>query len=61
MFDIKDRASFLAEPFPEAELKPIKKHAYTGRPLGDNAFIEKLEKISGRILRDKKRGLQPYQ
>jgi hypothetical protein len=28
----------------------------TGRPLGDLKFIEKLEKITGRLLRKKKPG-----
>jgi putative transposase len=58
-FDIKDWALFLADPVPETEVKLFKKHAYTGRPLGDDAFIEKLEKITGRMLRENKRGPKP--
>jgi len=32
------------------------KHTNTGRPLGDNRFIERAERISGRELRKKKPG-----
>jgi len=55
-FDIKDWALFLADRISETELKLFEKHANTGRPLGDDAFIEKLEKITGRALKKKKRG-----
>ena len=56
LFNIRDWASFLAENISETELKLFKEHANTGRPLGDDAFIEKLEKITGRTLKIRKRG-----
>lgn len=38
------------------KLRLISRHVRTGRPLGNDDFIEKLERISGRILRKKKPG-----
>jgi putative transposase len=54
--EIKDWASYLAEEDKEADRDVFKKHARIGRPLGDEGFIEKLEKISGRNLRKKRPG-----
>ncbi|UCB57635.1 MAG: transposase [Candidatus Omnitrophota bacterium] len=54
--EIKDWAFYLAENEKETDLNLFKKHAKIGRPLGDNTFISKLEKITGRFLRKKKPG-----
>jgi len=40
----------------EALLEDIKKHTSTGRPVGDELFIEKLEAFTGRELKRKKSG-----
>lgn len=40
-------------------MQKIKAHISTGRPLGDAAFIEKLEEITGRSLKKKKPGRKP--
>jgi putative transposase len=40
----------------EEKEKQIKKYTLTGRPLGDNNFIEKLEKQTGKVLRVEKVG-----
>jgi len=56
VFNIKDWDSFLAAHISETEQKLFEKHANTGRPLGNGAFIERLEKITGRVLKEKKRG-----
>ena len=57
--EIKDWGSFLATEIPESIVKLFDKHAATGRPLGDNRFIQKLEKITGRVLRVQRRGPKP--
>jgi putative transposase len=53
---VDDWASFLAKGTPEAERRLLRKHAETGRPLGDDAFLDHLERLTGRILREKRRG-----
>jgi hypothetical protein len=40
----------------EQDIKLFKKHARVGRPLGQEGFIENLEKATGRILRLQKPG-----
>jgi putative transposase len=40
----------------EEELKILKRHEYTGRPLGHDSFVAKLEKTSGRVLRPQRPG-----
>ena len=40
----------------EKELKMMKDHEKTGRPLGSNSFIDKIEHAVGRILRPQKPG-----
>ena len=44
---------------PEEELSEIRQHARTGRPLGDETFLERLEGMVGRILKPQKRGRSP--
>ncbi|MCX5667713.1 MAG: transposase [Candidatus Omnitrophica bacterium] len=57
--EIKDWKSYLAEGDDEDEQKLFQKHTCNGRPLGKDGFIEKLEEISGRILKPMKRGPKP--
>jgi len=55
--DIADWPTFLlkdAEPLSE-----IRRHTRTGRPLGGDAFIEQLERLTGRSLRPMKPGPKP--
>lgn len=40
----------------ESELELFRRHERTGRPLGDTAFLQKLEILSGRKLMPQKRG-----
>ncbi len=40
----------------EAELVVLQRHERTGRPLGNNGFVDRLEKRLGRILRPQKPG-----
>jgi putative transposase len=54
--EIKNWKAFLAEDDKDQDVKLFKKHTRVGRPLGQEGFIEKLEKITGRILRPQKVG-----
>jgi len=57
--EIDDWASFINQDEPDATIKLLRSHLATGRPLGDEGFIEKLEKITGRILKKKRTGPKP--
>ena len=54
--EIKDWREFLAGEDKKQDIKLFKKHARVGRPLGQEGFIENLEKITGRILKPLKPG-----
>jgi len=54
--EIKDWSSFLQIEDSKQDMKYLKRHARTGRPLGDEAFLTKLEIMTGRTLRKKKPG-----
>ena len=47
---------FIREPVSEVETESIRKHERTGRPLGNDYFIDRLESETGRSLRKKKTG-----
>jgi len=47
---------FLSEKSPDSDIKKLRKHERTGRPLGSEPFIEKLEQITGRRLKPCKAG-----
>ena len=49
-------AAYLAEEDKETDKNLFKKHTSIGRPLGDESFLTRLEKISGRRLRKRKSG-----
>lgn len=54
--EIKDWISFLEEGVSAPDVMLLRKHTATGLPLGDQGFIEKLEKITGIKLRPERRG-----
>ncbi len=56
---IGDWDAFLRSAMPEDELRDIRRHARTGRPLGDEAFLARLEDTMGRALKPQKRGPKP--
>ncbi len=56
MLSIPDWASYLSKETSDVEKKLLRSHAKTGRPLGDDKFIDELEKITGRCLRKRKPG-----
>jgi len=47
---------FLARVIREEDIKALRSHERTGRPLGDEAFLATLEQKLGRILRRQKPG-----
>jgi putative transposase len=56
MTEIDDWGAYLRENDREEDIIKFRKHEKTGRPLGNEAFISKIEKITGRILRPMKPG-----
>jgi len=52
---------FLLQPDPNHDdfARKLRRHESTGRPLGDKAFIQKLESLLGRPLLPEKRGPKP--
>jgi putative transposase len=53
---IGDWRAFLDSAQPEEELRRLRMHACTGRPLGGEAFLDRVEAIVGRLLRPQKGG-----
>jgi hypothetical protein len=56
---IGDWRAFLDSAMAEEELANLRNHSRTGRPLGDRAFVERLEATVGRIIAPQKRGPKP--
>lgn len=54
--EIKDWRTYLQEKEKDEDLDTFRKHERTGRPLGDEDFIIKIEKITGRTLKKKRAG-----
>ena len=53
---VKDWRGLLESPMREEQLRDLRNHARTGRPLGDAPFVERLERLVGRVLRPRKPG-----
>jgi putative transposase len=53
---IKDWSAFLGQEDGASDMKNFMKHELTGRPLGSDEFIDKLEELTGRCLRLRKVG-----
>ena len=49
-------AEFLSQPEEDGFGKEFQKHGRTGRPLGDDRFISRLEDLTGRTLHKRKPG-----
>jgi len=56
MSEIPDWVSYLREETKESDKKLFRSHARTGRPLGNEEFIDRLEKLTGRNLKKEKPG-----
>jgi len=50
---------FLSQPVNALVVEKMRKHEQTGRPLGSENFVMKLERILDRMLRPKKAGRKP--
>jgi len=53
---VSDWQRLLDSALPEDQLKEFRRHGRTGRPLGNDSFLERLEALVGRILRPQKGG-----
>ena len=53
---VADWQSLLNSALPEEQLTALRGHARTGRPLGDDAFLTRLEGLVGRVLKLQKGG-----
>ena len=56
---VGDWRALLSLPADEDEVDILRRHQRTGRPLGDDAFVERLEASLGRNLRPSKPGPKP--
>jgi len=56
---VPDWNAFLNSALPEKGFREIRRHARTGRPLGDEAFLGRLEEMLGRVLKPQKPGPKP--
>lgn len=56
---ISDWAAFLALPEDPTIVTRLAQHSRTGRPLGQNGFVERLEQRLGRVLQKRKPGPKP--
>ena len=54
--EIGNWASFINQDETEESIKNLRAHLDSGRPLGDEGFVEKLEKMTGRTLKKLKAG-----
>ncbi len=53
---VGDWQGLLDSAVPEEQMKELQGHARTGRPLGDETFVEQLEQLLGRTLKPQKGG-----
>ena len=53
---VADWREYLGQELSTAELRALRRHNRTGRPLGDEGFITRLEQTTGRELRPQKPG-----
>ena len=53
---VGDWQGLLDDEPPEEQMKEFRGHARTGRPLGDETFVERLEQLVGRALKPQKGG-----
>ena len=53
---VQDWRGFLLSPLSEKDIEALRKHERTGRPLGNERFVDKLEVTLGRMLRRQKPG-----
>ena len=56
---VDDWREFLTNPMADSELEEMRHHENTGRPLGGENFIKKIERFLGRFLGFRKPGPKP--
>ena len=56
---VGDWKAFLRSAIAEEELRDLREHGHTGRPLGSSAFLDRLEGMVGRVLKPQKPGPKP--
>ena len=56
---VGDWKAFLRSATTEEELRDLREHGRTGRPLGSSAFMDRLESLVGRVLKPQKPGPKP--
>jgi putative transposase len=56
---IDDWKEFLSSTTSEQDIKMLQQHERTGRPLGSDGFLTRLEKSIGRLLKPKRPGRKP--
>ena len=56
---VKDWREYLMEPLEAKQEELWRRHERTGRPLGEAAFLDRIEAILGRSVRPAKRGPKP--
>jgi putative transposase len=56
---VKDWRAYLLEPLEAEEEEVWRQHERTGRPLGEPAFLDRIESVLGRPVRPAKRGPKP--
>jgi putative transposase len=54
-----DWKAFLRSAIAEEELRDLREHGRTGRPLGSSSFLDRLESLVGRVLKRQKPGPKP--
>ena len=54
--NIRDWSAYLGQEDDSGDVKKFIEHEHTGRPLGSDEFVKKLEELTGRILAPKRRG-----
>ncbi len=57
--DRGDWPAYLRQEDDQSDTLSFRRHAHTGRPLGDDRFLSKLERLTGRILIKKRPGRKP--
>ena len=56
---VKDWREYLREPLEAAEEEWWRQHERTGRPVGQPAFLDRIENLLGRTVRPAQRGPKP--
>ena len=56
---VSDWRDILSSDLSEEEYELLRSHERTGRPLGNEAFLDRIEKLTSRILRRQKPGPKP--